>query len=71
MSIVNAGDAQRLIWVGELVQAAHKLRDEPWSFEAVQSFEAAIEDLHAGRWTWKTINSVMQAHRVVTGVDSC
>lgn len=71
MSIVNAGDAQRLIWVGELVQAAHKLRDVPGSFEVVESFNAAIEDLHAGRWNWTVINSVMQAHRVVTGVDPC
>jgi hypothetical protein len=70
MSIANAGDVQRLIWVEELVLAGHKLRDVPGTFEAVESFEAAIADLDNGRWNWRTINSIMQAHRVVNGKDS-
>ena len=64
---MNARDTQELIWRDELVRAIHRLRDEPGSFEVVESFEAALADFDQGRWNWRTINSVMKAHRVVSG----
>lgn len=66
---MNARDTQELIWRDELVRAIHTLRNEPGSFEAVQSFEAALADFDHGRWDWHTINAVMKAHRIVAGTE--
>lgn len=65
---MNARDTQELIWLGELVGAIHRTRSGgAGRFEDIAEYEAAIEDLNEGRWNWKTINAVMQAHRTVMG----
>jgi hypothetical protein len=64
---VNARDTQEMVFRSDLVLASYMLADQPGTFEALESFSAAIEDLDSGRWNWSTINAVMAAHRIVNG----
>jgi hypothetical protein len=58
-----------MVFRSDLVLAGYMLTSDPrlGSFEALEAFAAAIEDLDSGRWNWSTINAVMAAHRIVNG----